>query len=747
MTVSSTHPPAWLRARSTWLISGSLVATLVGQGAFAQSESSKSPPTQHSAAEPGGSSVETIVVTANGSQVELPADYAGGQIARGGRIGMFGNLDLMDTPFNATNFTAEFIRDSQASSLADVVQSDPGVRVARGFGNFQELYVVRGFPVYSDDMSYNGLYGLLPRQYVAAEFLERVEVFRGANTFLNGAAPGGSGIGGSFNLVPKRAPDQDINRLTVGFENQSQGYGAADFSRRFGADHEFGVRVNGVRRDGDDSVDHENRKLSMASLGADFRGEHARVSVDLGWQDHHIDSPRPSVTPSGAIPQPPDPSKNFAQPWSFTEEHDFFGVARGEYDFNEDAKVWAATGVRKGTEHNILSNPTADALGNTSSYRFDNYRKDLITTSEIGVRGAFHTGGVGHRVSLSGSIFQLNSKNAYAFSSFFPGFVSSLYNPIDVPPPTADFFVGGVLLSPLTTNRVKTASAAIADMLSFAHDRVLLTLGAREQKMQQYSYDYNTGIQNSGYDKSAVTPVAGLVVKPTKQISVYANYIEGLIQGAVAPNVVGATPVANAGEVFSPFKSKQEEVGVKYDRGRVGGTLAIFRITEPQAILAGNVYGVDGQQRNQGAELSWYGELAPGVRVLGGVTELDAKTTRTQSGLLDGKKVIGVPDTQANLGLEWDVAQLHGLTFDGRVVYTGSQPTDAGNTQSIPAWTRLDLGARYAMSVWDRLLTVRANIDNVTDKAYWASVGGAPGANYLVLGAPRTFIVSVSADL
>ena len=747
MTVSSTHPPSWLRARSIWLITGGIVATLAGQGAFAQSESSKSQSAQHSAVDSGGNPVETIVVTANGSQVELPPDYAGGQISRGGRIGMFGNLDLMDTPFNATNFTAEFIRDSQASSVADVVQSDPGVRVARGFGNFQELYVVRGFPVYSDDMSYNGLYGLLPRQYVAAEFLERVEVFRGANTFLNGAAPGGSGIGGSFNLVPKRAPDQDVNRLTVGFENQSQGYGAADFSRRLGEDHEFGVRVNAVRRDGNDSVDHENRKLSMASLGADFRGEHARVSVDLGWQDHHIDSPRPSVTPSGAIPEPPDPSKNFAQPWSFTAEHDFFGVARGEYDFNDDAKIWAATGVRKGTEHNILSNPTADPLGNTTSYRFDNYRKDLITTSEIGVRGAFHTGAVGHRVSLSGSIFQLNSKNAYAFSSFFPGFASSLYNPIDVAPPTADFFIGGVLFSPLTTNRVKTASAAIADMLSFAHDRVLVTLGAREQKMQQYSYDYNTGAQNSGYDKSAVTPVAGLVVKPTKQISVYANYIEGLIQGAVAPTVVGAIPVANAGEVFSPFKSKQEELGVKYDRGRLGGTLAIFRITEPQAILAGNVYGEDGQQRNQGAELSLYGELAPGLRVLGGVTELDAKTTKTQSGLLDGKKVIGVPNTQANLGLEWDVPQLHGLTLNGRVVYTGAQPTDPDNTTSIPAWTRLDLGGRYAIGLWDHLLTVRANIDNVTDKAYWASVGGEPGANYLVLGAPRTFIVSVSADL
>jgi len=58
----------------------------------------------------------------------------------------------------------------------------------------------------------------------------------------NGAAPGGSGIGGEFNLVPKRAPDEDVNRLTAGYENQSQGFGAADFSRRFGADREWGVR-------------------------------------------------------------------------------------------------------------------------------------------------------------------------------------------------------------------------------------------------------------------------------------------------------------------------------------------------------------------------------------------------------------------------------------------------------------------------------------------------------------------------
>ena len=162
-----------------------------------------------------------VVVT--GSQVGLPPAYAGGQVATGGRVGMLGALDVMDTPFSTTAYTEELVRNQQARSVADVLQNDPVVRVAKGFGNFQELYVIRGFPIYSDDMTYNGVYGILPRQFVAAEFLERVEVFYGATAFLNGAAPGGSGVGGALNLVPKRAPSDDLTRATVGFAPEGEG--------------------------------------------------------------------------------------------------------------------------------------------------------------------------------------------------------------------------------------------------------------------------------------------------------------------------------------------------------------------------------------------------------------------------------------------------------------------------------------------------------------------------------------------
>ncbi|CAN0351140.1 unnamed protein product, partial [Phaeothamnion confervicola] len=275
---------------------------------------------------------DEIVVVGQGSQVDLLDNYAGDQVARGSRAGLLGNLDFMDTPFSGTSYTQTLIRNQQARSVGDVLQNDPGVRVTKGFGNFQEVYMVRGFPVYSDDMMLNGVYGILPRQFVAAEFIDRMEVFRGANAFLNGAAPGGSGVGGAFNLVPKRAGPEALTRTTLGFESDGQAVAALDAGRRFGASGEYGARVNVVGREGEGAIDDQKRSLKAFSLNTDFERERVRVRADFGYQDHFIDAPRPQVTPLGSAPAAPHADDNFAQPWTFSDERQLFGAARGEFD-------------------------------------------------------------------------------------------------------------------------------------------------------------------------------------------------------------------------------------------------------------------------------------------------------------------------------------------------------------------------------------------------------------------------------
>ena len=87
-----------------------------------------------------------------------------------------------------------------------------------------------------------------------------------------------------------------------------------------------------------------------------------------------------------------------------------------------------------------------------------------------------------------------------------------------------------------------------------------------------------------------------------------------------------------------------------------------------------------------------------------------------------------------------------GLTVDGRVVFTGEQYANAANTTQIDSWTRLDLGVRYPVSLGDTAVTLRGRLENVTDEDYWASTGGFPGFNYMVLGMPRTVVVSATVN-
>ena len=689
-----------------------------------------------------------VSASADASAEGLSRAYAGGQVARGGRMGIFGSVDMMDSPFSGTSYTQQFISDQQARTVGDLLQSDPAVRTSRGFGNFQEVYVIRGFVLNSDDIGYNGLYGVLPRQYVSPELLERVEVFRGASTFLNGAAPGGSGIGGAINLMPKRAGNAPLTEVTVGVETGGHAYAAIDVARRFGEQQELGVRVNAAKRQGETGIKHEDHDVGMFAVGLDYRGRGFRLSADAGYQNFDLTSPRPSVGTGTltVLPEAPDASKNFAQPWSFSKERDVFGTARAEYDLAKDVVAWAAFGSRSTRESNSLANPALTSNnGDASVYRFDNARKQEIRTGELGIRGKLTTGTIKHTLVASWSGHWNEDKNAYATSDY-AGLPTSIYGPSEVTIPARINF-GGDMNNPRITQKTILSSYALADTLAFLDDRLLLTAGVRHQQIKDAGYDYGTAVkQGDGYDKSATTPVAGIVFKANQNVSLYANYSEALVKGPVASGTYGPQqlPVTNIGEVFAPYKSKQKEIGVKYDAGKLGMTAALFTIDKPLPTIVGTRATLSGEQRNQGLELSIFGTPMTGVRLLGGLTLLDTEQRDTAVAANNGKQAIGTPETQVSVGGEWDVPGAQGLSLNARTVYTSTQYADLSNTKKLPSWTRLDIGARYLTQVAGRDVTLRARVDNVTDRNYWASPVSLFDAGSLVLASPRTVVVSAT---
>jgi iron complex outermembrane receptor protein len=663
----------------------------------------------------------------------LPAPYVGGQVARGGQLGILGNRDVMNTPFNQTSFTSKTIEDQQARTLADVVQNDPSVRNTWADGGYSSQFFIRGFPVGASEVAFNGLYGVVPYQIAGTAFVERLEILKGPSAFLNGMAPLG-GVGGTINIVPKRAQDDPLARLTLGYVSKGQFGTHIDAGQRFGDNKEWGVRFNGAYNNGDTPVQNQTSELGQAALGVDYRGERIRLSADLNYQKIHADDPsRPVYFNSGfAIPQAPSNTASLGQPGYFAGGKDLYGMINAEADITDTTTVFASAGARRNDFLGVYSFLTlTDALGNATGRQFVQPSSAESYSGQAGFRTKIETGPVRHEFTfaatgLSSELGGLNTQT---------NFTSNIYNNTPLPPVNLTAFRTNAPRSNVTD----LTSHSLSDTMSVLDDLVQLTVGGRQQQIQISNYSTMNGVLTSSYDQSALTPFIGIVVKPLRNISLYANYIEGLASGGIAP--VGTS---NSGQMLAPASTEQMETGIKIDFGRITTTMALFQIIQPLAITQAGTYQLGGEQRNRGFELNVFGEVHEGVRLLGGVALMDGVQTRTLNNATNGLAAIGVPDVQLNLGAEWDNPFLHGLSHTGRVIYTSSQTANAANTQSIPDWTRTDIGARYTfLRSNGKPVVVRANVENVFNENYWSAVSTNFG---LARGAPRTYLLSATFD-
>ncbi|AZF10146.1 Ferrichrome-iron receptor [Pseudomonas sp. R2-37-08W] len=682
----------------------------------------------------------------------LPAVYAGGQVARGGQLGVLGNQDIMDVPFSMSSYTEQLIRDQQAETLADVLLNDSSVRQASGFANQAQTFMIRGLPLNGDDISYNGLYGILPRQIMSTDALERVEVFKGPNAFINGVTPGGSGIGGGVNLQPKRAGDVPLRRFSTDISSDGRVGEHLDIGQRFGEGERFGARVNLSQREGDTGIDDENQRSKLFAVGLDYRGDALRLSGDFVYQKQRINGGRNSVFLGTAthVPDAPSADTNYAPSWSSTNLEDTLGMLRAEYDLNENWTAYAAGGVKHSREMGRYSSITlTDNLGNATSSRSTIAHEEDNASVMAGLNGKFQTGPVSHRLNVGLAGIWTQARNAYVFNGS-PS-ATNIYSPVTGAPPTLNTprnTPGTDFSDPSITDKTFVRSAAVSDTFGFFDDRLLVTLGARRQQMVVQGYNYMSGTRTANYDESITTPVYGIVFKPWEHVSLYANRIEGLAQGPTSPLTSGDRTIIGGGQAYAPARSKQIEAGVKVDMGSYGATLGVYRIEQPGAGYAEVIdattarYVREGQQINKGVELNVFGEPMSGLRLLGGVTLMKTELKGTLNGANDGNRAIGVPSFQLNAGVDWDVPGLQGVSLNGRMLRTGGQYADAANNLSLPAWNRFDVGARYTFALDQREVTLGATLENVANEKYWESAQGG----FLSQGDPRVAKLSATID-
>ena len=499
--------------------------------------------------------------------------------------------------------------------------------------------------------------------------------------------------GGIVNMTTKRAGDTDVTRYTQSFSGSSSFGEAIDVSRRFGEDKEWGVRVNAENVSGEElsgvGEDLTNRDIFV---NIDHQGEKSKTNLFAGYLYSEL--------------------KNSTR-W---------------FQFLSPAAAKELTNQKTGVDYTGVTHlPDApDSEDRQGPLAITNYY------AEVGVKGQAYTGDVKHDMvfSLDKSWSTQWSGASGSVDAFAGNIYGGRYD--NLTPAVGD---AGISLS---SKNAFWGWAAI-DTLEYKKLQVMLGVHGQEAKTKSYS----KGALVSTVEGDATSPIYGIVYRPNDKVSFYANHAESFSGGTAVTNV----KYENQGEILDPAKTKQNEIGVKYEAGNTLFSLSYFDIKcaktaeEYRSGFEKPFLVQDGEDEYEGIELTVNGKLAPKWNIMGGLMYLDARRNKTGDGTYDGYRVNGASRWNGVLALEYEAN--NDFSVIGRALYNGTA-TINNEELKVPSYFTFDLGVEWKTKLGNTPMTLRAMCYNVTDENYWIAQSGA---NYLALSNPRTFMLSASFDL
>ncbi len=273
--------------------------------------------------------------------------------------------------------------------------------------------------------------------------------------------------------------------------------------------------------------------------------------------------------------------------------------------------------------------------------------------------------------------------------------------------------------------------------------------------------EFSVGLQKTHYAKLVTGPNPLIVIPKSKDspwlysvngainlsdtVALYGGYVRGLEESDVAPS-----NAINFNEAPPAIRTRQKDAGVRW-KIRKGMTLVagVFDVQKPYFNLDGtNRYRQLGQVRNRGVELSFAGEVAPGLNIVAATIYLDSKVSGDEvaRGII-GSRPIGTFRRHNLANLNWKLPGQEALTLTARFEATSDRTANdaplAADKLVIPARSVTSLGARYKLKVGDVPALIRVNVDNVFNVFGW-NVGGS---GFFVPNGSRRYSLSLSADL
>ncbi|GEO81029.1 TonB-dependent receptor [Pararhodospirillum oryzae] len=714
---------------SSRLGGGTLIAcALLAPPALAQSDSA-----------PAADAVPEVVVTAPADTTPaLTGRAEDGYRKETATVGPLGPRKLLDLPYSVNSVSSDLIENTRAHTLADVIRHFPSAQIEARGGVDVGRPQTRGFQadiVQNTRMNGMNVFAVTP---YPMEQLETVEVLYG----LSGALYGPAAPAGTFNYILKRPTEERLNKATLGYDSNGIFTSHADAGGQVAG---LGYRLNGLWGSGESYTEtsHLTRWLVSGAFDVPL-GDDTKLELNASRYRHDSKGFPGSFSYSQTteLPDPVDATKvGLGQEFAGQQTQTDTASGTLKHHFSDD---WSATVglLRQSATRNLkgLSN-ALQADGNTyrSSVSTNMTGTVLLYSTQAALNGRVHTWDVTHDLMVGTNGYWQRGYNPLKTGSWTLG-TASLSSPREFNEPT------WIDLGPTYKsgdNRV--LSVTVGDTITF--NKYWSLMGAVSHSWLDGESYNSSGVETSSYDASGFSPTVSLMFKPESNATIYFTYADSLQKGDQAPT----SGVANAGEILSPYRSRQVEAGLKMTVGEVDLSTALFRIERPFAYTgADNVFREQGQQVNYGWELGARGKVWDDLTLIGGLTLLDAKLTDTGKAATEDKQVVGVPTVQANLYAEYQVPPVPGLALDMNVHYTGERAANDTNSTWAAGYTTVDLGARYNSDIMGKNVTWRAGVNNLFDEDYWVSVfpssinGTNAGSPSAFLGTPRTFWASMS---
>ncbi len=628
---------------------------------------------------------------------------------------------LRDIPQTVSIVTRELLNDQRAQSVADAMRNVPGVSIAQGEGNRDQV-VLRGINTTSD-FFVNGVRDDQER-FRDLYNVDTLEVVQGPAAVLFGRG----GAGGVVNVVTRRAARGAPSDASMEVGPYGHSRATARLTVPAGDAAAFGLSTMAQRSGGFRDGAFLHRYGVNPTFSAPL-GSSARLSLGGEYMSDRRLADRGIPSRAGA-PVIVSPRQFFG---SLEQNEAQSGVRSGHATL--EARVGSRLLVRNTflagqypkAYRNVYPGSAVSATGTftLAAYRQETNRTNLFNQTDViydmRVGSTHHTllAGIeaGHQVQQEQRLVAPPIPNVLLTSSARD----------------ADF--GAAVLA--------TDRDAASDVLgAYVQDQVALSrrwkavVGARLDRFGVRVDDHMAGSTNLSRTDVVLSPRAGLIYQPVPQVSLY-----GLYSYAFLPSGATLGLAVNTAEL-GPENAINYETGAKLELfgAKLMVTAAAFRLNR------NNVKNTDpdnptrlvltGQQQTEGFVLSASGSITPAWKLHAGYADLDARITRDTAAAPAGRTVGLVPRRQGSIWSTFEFARRLGV--GGGIVDQSSEFASFSNLVRLPGFTRLDGLVYYQLGRY----RLAVNAENLLNRRYYPT---AHNDNNISPGAPRNINMSLRA--